>query len=653
MPICPLENMTSTETSQWLDEFSRQNGRALRVLHVGNIANNAYRNAAIQRRVGIDADVVCYDYYHIMGCPEWEETDLDGKYDAFLPDWWTIDAAGWRRPAWFVQGPLEPCLEYLRVRHRGNAKDVRRARVALIQHYASLLDSTAVSPAAPVRNIMAGRNRSTTERLAPELCRATHARPLARVMEAWDSLERAFAKFSGPQWRASLAEQTASGLLDPALRQATSSRPLAWSDRFGLSAYHAIRRLRGRERTPIRKPAVAGYFDPDPSQLGAMVLLSRYFIGTALWSVLRVFDVIGRWWNGRPSPGGAPVITLASEVEINRLEASYHAANASVDAKQRDEDLSMARAAAAKWRDIFVHYDVVQGYSIDAALPLFAGHPLVTAYEHGTIRDIPFEASSRGRLCRFTYANVSRALITNTDVLPAADRIPIALGRRVCLPHAFDDARLKNFRRDNPHLKPVGTVVQLFSPSRHHWATEDRSLNKGNDVLLRGVAEAVRDGTRVRIKLVEWGQHVAESKHLIDDLKISDLVSWVPIMNRSQLWSAYLNSHAVADQFALAALGGVGYESLTLGARLISNLDATALADFFGESPPVLMAATPAEVADRIRELAADLEDRAGRGPAGAAWAGRCHSTARILDLQIRAYRDMLEDLPKTARAAA
>ena len=63
----------------WLEEFRAQHGRPLRVLHVGNIANNAYNNAKIQREHGIEAHVIAANYYHIMGCPEWEDADMEGE----------------------------------------------------------------------------------------------------------------------------------------------------------------------------------------------------------------------------------------------------------------------------------------------------------------------------------------------------------------------------------------------------------------------------------------------------------------------------------------------------------------------------------------------------------------------------------------------
>ncbi len=50
--------------------------RPLRVLHIGNIANNAYLAAKAERRVGIEAYVLSPGYHHVMGFPGWEEACL-------------------------------------------------------------------------------------------------------------------------------------------------------------------------------------------------------------------------------------------------------------------------------------------------------------------------------------------------------------------------------------------------------------------------------------------------------------------------------------------------------------------------------------------------------------------------------------------------
>lgn len=107
-------------------------GRPLKVLHIGNIANNAYYNAKFLRRAGVEADVLCHDDYWIMSSPEWEEADFDGvPSDHYHPDWWSLDLKGYERPRWFVQGPFELCVAYLLAKQQGNCSLVESLWIKL------------------------------------------------------------------------------------------------------------------------------------------------------------------------------------------------------------------------------------------------------------------------------------------------------------------------------------------------------------------------------------------------------------------------------------------------------------------------------------------------------------------------------------------
>ncbi|MCB1738821.1 MAG: glycosyltransferase [Gammaproteobacteria bacterium] len=111
----------------WLKSFESRVGRPLRVLHIGNIANNAYLNARYLNENGIDCDVLCQDYYHIMGCPEWEEADLVGDPgNQFRPDWTRVELNGYERPRWFAQGPTRLAIDYLCARRSGQAHRAQR-----------------------------------------------------------------------------------------------------------------------------------------------------------------------------------------------------------------------------------------------------------------------------------------------------------------------------------------------------------------------------------------------------------------------------------------------------------------------------------------------------------------------------------------------
>ena len=90
-------------TSRLVQEFTGWHGRAPRVLLVGNVATNAFLIGHYLRRVGWEADVLCADSYHSMGCPEWEYSLFDSsEIDEFAPDWSRSGAPHYTRPTWFI-----------------------------------------------------------------------------------------------------------------------------------------------------------------------------------------------------------------------------------------------------------------------------------------------------------------------------------------------------------------------------------------------------------------------------------------------------------------------------------------------------------------------------------------------------------------------
>ncbi|MDD5680367.1 MAG: glycosyltransferase [Candidatus Omnitrophica bacterium] len=110
---------------KYIDWSPRQG--PLRVLHIGNIANNAYYNAKFLRQAGVEADVLCYDNYWVMSSPEWEEADFKGvPANQFYPNWEALGIKGYQRPRWFVQGPLEMCVNYLLARQQGRTDEAER-----------------------------------------------------------------------------------------------------------------------------------------------------------------------------------------------------------------------------------------------------------------------------------------------------------------------------------------------------------------------------------------------------------------------------------------------------------------------------------------------------------------------------------------------
>lgn len=181
--------MTSAvpRAADWGQEWQRQCHRAPRVLHLGNIANNAYLNAKLLRAVGVEADVLCCDYYHIMGSPEWEDADFSGDYGSDdLPSWSRVDLGGFRRPDWFVQGPSALCLAYVTAVQQGRGRKAAVLRRLLDLSRRPRLRRTA-------EPLLALRNRVRSLRRPPRDTRESPSHPLLERSKALsDAFVRAF-----------------------------------------------------------------------------------------------------------------------------------------------------------------------------------------------------------------------------------------------------------------------------------------------------------------------------------------------------------------------------------------------------------------------------------------------------------------------------
>ena len=568
-------------------DFRQKTGRPLRVLHIGNVANNAYNNACIQRKFGIEADVLCYNYYHIMGCPEWEDSAVQGgssALDHFKPDWWTTSLRGWKRPRWFVQGPSALCIEYLRAKNAGWISEANLKWLEL--ELSALKDS----------------------RSADKFESAKKHIPTRLKFLLW--LRASDGPSQGDKPRFNL---------------------------YGLWLGRTVSREEVRQLAAVGiKGLMAALFE-DSSSL-ARALLQRFLalLNRALLKCIPIPEA------GCVARSMSEPVTRAKEIET--LLDEIRSDPAELDSQSLSYREEYVADHPRPFGVILSHYDIVQGYAIDGLIPMMHGVKNFSCYEHGTLREIPFENNLTGLICRFSFQRAPAVFITNSDVLPSVERLGLKSDRVFYLPHAFDDGKLRSFRQAHPELIPPrsGPVV-FFSPTRHHWKRGNLSWQKGNDVLIHAAAEVARETQNFKLVLVEWGQEVADSKGLIEELGLSNHVEWIPTMSKLELWQRYCTSHAVIDQFAIPALGGVGFEAMALGIRLISAIDRQQTRLFFGQEPPCLIAGNVAECASRMREVLDDPSDRRGRGAAASQWMSTYHSAERIVALQCKAYSGLLE----------
>jgi glycosyltransferase involved in cell wall biosynthesis len=650
-------------------------GRPLRVLHIGNIANNAYNNARIQRQYGIEADVICYDYYHVMSCPEWEDGSFTGPAEGNFPDWFSTSLKGFSRPDWFVQGPANLCLQYFRAAHLKMPFTQWLLREYLSVNYHRILDDFAALEGRK-RPPLSWRMRCIawlvetiglhdpadhdSARLQALLRERSSEKPLADLSHA--AVKRYTLWHRG---RDHLKQITAEARIDLFNRLVLAPMSESRFDAGGVRIWMLIRRMRGSKlQSPQEMAAVLQQElakgkresrDDFDARLKSVSGFKQLPWALARWIAYVLRAVVKGFVRSLFMGVGRKLTTLREPKERIARDALFLARR-----QQLLNDATMSQAESAvqdevriyadnhplRFFDVMTHYDVVQGYSIDGFIPYMNGLSRFAAYEHGTIRDLPWEPSLSGIVCARVYREAPLVFVTNSDVLPSVDRLGLAPERVVYLPHAFDDAKLRAFRDANPDLQPPEGPAVFFSPTRHHWKDKSGSWTKGNDIFLRAAGELLKEGHDFRLILVEWGKEVPDSRELIDSLGLTSRVTWVPTMQKRELWVEYCRSHAVVDQFTLPALGGVGFETMALGRRLITALDEAQMTRFFGCPPPCLTAQSVEACRDRLREVVLDPHDTAGRGSAARQWMIDYHSAQRIVSLQAQAYRTLLASAP-------
>jgi glycosyltransferase involved in cell wall biosynthesis len=501
------------EVFDWYDAWRSKRGRPLRVLHLGNIANNAFNNARIQRQYGIDAYVIAYENYHIMACPEWEEATFNGDLgDPFFPDWRRVDLAGYQRPGWFASGPLGLCCKMIKAEVREEFDRAEELRLEL-------------------------------NRLREAECSQTYRSFLLRQARR---LRRRLARLSGE------IRKTADVTLD------------------------------------------AVFLNPKKSDHNHS----------------RLVDI---WRRARTT---------------HRLEPTAR-------------DFCGYRARLRDLKGLFRYFDVVQAYSTDGAWPLLAEQPYI-AYEHGTLRAIPFVNDITGRMAATVFLGADHVFVTNLDCMEAGTRLGIPADRFSPLPHAFDEKRLVEFRHSHREIRPPDDRVVFFHPARQDWLLADPSMIKGNDRLIRAFSRISRMYPTAQLVMIAWGRDLDASRDLIKSLGLEGNILWLDPMRKQDLWRTYLSSHAVLDQFVLPSFGGVTFEALALGCRVITNVDFGAAERFFSKAPPIYSASCEAEIYEMLEKIILDRSDHAGVGDAGADWIGKYHSANRIVELQLEIYREFL-----------
>jgi hypothetical protein len=315
--------------------------------------------------------------------------------------------------------------------------------------------------------------------------------------------------------------------------------------------------------------------------------------------------------------------------------------------KLTENDLEDYKYVIALWRKLFSQYDIIHAYATDGIYPSLTHVPYV-AYEHGTIRNIPFEQTTQGRLCALTYKLANQVCITNADNIEAAKKL--GLDNYNFVPHPVNE----DFLAPDKESEALSVSLRerldsdfiVFHPPRQHWEKQRHpDWEKGNDIFIRGLARFVKEvNPKAGAVFVEWGKSVNQSKKLLEELGIADRIMWIqPQPNRNMIRYIFA-SDLLADQFYLGAFGSTMPKALACGkpAMLYLNFDVHKWC--FDKMPPVINARTDREVFEGLTKVYTNKEWVSQLLEDGQSWYRRYHSNDVILNKLLAVYKGVLSE---------
>ena len=301
------------------------------------------------------------------------------------------------------------------------------------------------------------------------------------------------------------------------------------------------------------------------------------------------------------------------------------------------------------YRSLSRDHQLVQFYGLEAIKGVLVPPTIpFVAFEHSTMRTLPFENTVQGRLLNLAYRTADACVITNPDVVSSARRLGLKDYRFI--PHPIDETKYATppngtetaLRREL--RQATGAELLFLCPTRHEWSNAFDS--KRSDRVLRAFAAYTQnpDHPRAALILCRWGRDVRASESLIEELGITSHVVWKAPMHKIRLRDHYQACDVVLDQFheAVGTFGTVTAEGLSCALPVIMYFNPGVHEWCLPEMPPIQSALTEDEIAARLSELALDTPRRHAIGRASREWIIRWHGWERCARDHQRLHTEVL-----------
>lgn len=346
--------------------------------------------------------------------------------------------------------------------------------------------------------------------------------------------------------------------------------------------------------------------------------------------------------------GGSDAAKRLAETMVNEFRKTYPDWGKKLSVLDVYDHLPRATAHG----HVIRNYNLIQAYSLDPINVMLGnpGQPFI-AYEHGTMREFPFEDSSRGRLYALSVKKAEKLIITNADCNRAADRL--GLKNYVFIPHIIDERFMRPF--ESPFKRMLkeehGCDFIFVAPARHHWKNcppgLENSWFKRNDIMIRALGKLFSSRPKLKALVIffEWGQEVELSKELIRECGFADKTLWKPICSKPAMQEYYNAADVVLDQFndGIGTFGAVAPEGMACGKPVLINYKEDLHRWCYPVLPPLINTKDEDAIAMALGGLVDNPDYLARKGEEGRKWFLEHHSSSLVISRMVDVYMEIAE----------
>lgn len=152
---------------------------------------------------------------------------------------------------------------------------------------------------------------------------------------------------------------------------------------------------------------------------------------------------------------------------------------------------------------------------------------------------------------------------------------------------------------------PSGELI-IFSGVRFSFKTfPDGNIgeNKGNDIIIEGIAKYYLTNPNTQVHFIEKGEDVQFAKELCQKFAIDKIVVWHKEMPLKELLALYEHSDICFDQVGCHWIGAIGGYALWLGKPLIANANTAVRSGAWPKDHPICTAKNAEEVCNWLIKL--------------------------------------------------